>query len=187
MRAGKFKPAPGAPLILVPVEIRRLGPADSLEELTLLLHRAYSVLGGMGFNYTAVDQPVERTRERALDGECYVAIEDGRLAGTVTLGLVDAMADPPEYGRPGMAYVTQFAVEPALQGKGLGSRLLRHVEERARELGAREIALDTAEGATHLIRYYEARGYSGIGRVRFGGKTYRSIVLGKPLTRRTGA
>lgn len=168
-------------------EIRRLAAGDSFEELTGLLHRAYAVLGAMGFNYTAVDQPVERTRERALDGECYVAVADGRIVATVTLGLCDAMADPPEYGRPGMAYVTQFAVEPALQGEGLGSRLLRHVEERARALGAREIALDTAEGALHLIRYYETRGYALAGHVRFGGKTYRSVVLEKALTRRTGA
>jgi GNAT superfamily N-acetyltransferase len=169
------------------VEIRRLAEGDSFEELTALLHRAYSVLGAMGLNYTAVDQPVGRTRDRALDGECYVATEDGRIAGTVTMGLVDTMADPPEYRRPGMAYVTQFAVEPALQGKGLGSRLLRHVEERALALGATEIALDTAEGALHLVRYYEARGYAEIGRIRFGGKTYESLVLGKALTRRTGA
>ena len=163
------------------MEIRRLGPGDSLEELTALLHRAYGALGAMGFNYTAVDQPVERTRERTSDGECWVAVEEGRIVGTATLGLAEAMADPPEYARPGMACFQQFAIEPALQGKGLGSRLLEHAEERARELGAKEIALDTAEGAAHLIRYYEARGYALSGHVRFGRKTYRSVVLRKPL------
>jgi GNAT superfamily N-acetyltransferase len=63
----------------------------------------------------------------------------------------------------------------------VGSRLLRHAEERARELGAREIALDTAEGAAHLVRYYEARGYAPAGHVRFEGKTCRSVVLSKRL------
>jgi GNAT superfamily N-acetyltransferase len=126
-----------------------------------------------------VDQPVERTRARAADGECYVAVEGGRIVGTFTVGL--GGADPPAYARPGMALFQQFAVEPALQGSGLGSRLLRHAEERARALGAKEIALDTAEGATHLVRYYEARGYALAGHVRFAGKTYRSVVLTKPL------
>jgi GNAT superfamily N-acetyltransferase len=163
------------------VEIRRLGPADSVEELTALLHRAYAALGAMGLNYTAVDQTVAKTRKRASDGECHVAVEDGRVVVTFTVGLADRMRDPPEYARPGMALFQQFAVEPALQGSGLGSRLLRHAEERARALGAKEIALDTAEGATHLVRYYEARGYALAGHVRFAGKTYRSVVLTKPL------
>jgi len=163
------------------VEIRRLHPADSLEELTALLHRAYGALGAMGFNYTAVDQPVERTRERASDGECHVVVADGRIVATATFGLVGAMKRPPEYARPGMAYFTQFAVEPELQGKGFGSRLLRHVEERARERGATEIALDTAEGAEHLVRYYGARGYEVLGHIRRPGKTYRSVILSKLL------
>lgn len=162
-------------------EFRRLGSGDSWEELTGLLHRAYAALGAMGFNYTAVDQPVERTRERASDGECYVAVEGKRIVATATFGLVETMRRPPEYARPGMAYFTQFAVEPEFQGTGLGSRLLRHVENKARERRAAEIALDTAEGATHLVRYYASRGYTPAGHVKRAGKSYRSVVLRKPL------
>jgi GNAT superfamily N-acetyltransferase len=152
-----------------------------MDELTELLHRAYGALGAMGFNYTAVDQTVERTRQRASDGECYVAVDRGRIVATATFGLVDTIGRPPEYARPGMAYFTQFAVEPGLQGTGLGSRLLRHVEEQARGRGATEIALDTAEGATHLVRYYAARGYGPAGHVKRAGKTYRSVILRKAL------
>ena len=46
--------------------IRQLAPADSLEELTHLLHRAYAQLGGMGLNYTAVSQPTETTARRLM-------------------------------------------------------------------------------------------------------------------------
>ncbi|HEX5135930.1 MAG TPA: GNAT family N-acetyltransferase [Planctomycetota bacterium] len=161
--------------------IRPLAESDSLEELTGLLHRAYSVLGAMGFNYTAVDQPVATTRERAADGECWVVVEEGRIVGTAVVALMSAMRDPPGYAAPGMAQVSQFAVDPLLQGKGIGGRLLRHVEERARALGATAVALDTAEGAAHLIRYYEARGYALAGRVAFPGKTYASVILSKRL------
>lgn len=162
-------------------EFRRLAPDDSLEEMTALLHRAYGALAAMGFNYTAVDQPVERTRQRAFDGECYVAVDGARIVATATFGLVETMTRPPEYARPGMAYFTQFAVEPALQGTGLGSRLLCHVEERARERGAKEIALDTAEGATHLVDFYAARGFVVMGHVKRPGKTYRSVIMSKRL------
>jgi GNAT superfamily N-acetyltransferase len=140
----------------------------------------------MGFNYTAVDQTAEVTRRRALDGECYVAALERRIVGTATLGVATAMTRPPPYARPGLAYLTQFAVEPGLQGRGLGSRILAHVEARARDLGADTIALDTAEGAERLVRFYAARGYLVLGHLRWPDKSYRSVILGKPLTRKTG-
>jgi GNAT superfamily N-acetyltransferase len=167
-------------------EIRRLGAGDSFEELTGLLHRAYARLGALGLNYTAVDQPVHVTRARALDGECFVVVQDGRIVGTATVALAAEMRDPPPCVRPGLAYLGQFAVDPPLQARGLGSRLLAAVEARARERGADAIALDTAEGAEHLIRFYAARGYGAAGHARFPGKAYRSVILSKPLAATRG-
>jgi len=51
-------------------QIRLLTPTDSITELTVLLHAAYAGIGGMGLNYTTVDQPEEVTRERVLRGDC---------------------------------------------------------------------------------------------------------------------
>ena len=52
------------------------------------------------------------------------------------------------------------------------------VERRARELGAQELALDTAEGASDLLRMYEARGYRFIEEVDWRPTTnYRSRLL----------
>ena len=75
----------------------------------------------------------------------------------------------------------QFAVLPQHQGHGIGGKLLAFVEDKARACGAREIALDTADGAADLIDWYRRRGYREVGHVQWDGKTYRSLVMSKTL------
>jgi len=148
---------PGTPP--VDCSIRPLASSDDIEALTAMLHRAYAVLGRAGLNYTAVDQDAQTTRDRLRGGHCWVAVVDGAIVGTVLVH--DDDPDRPDCARrPGVAYLSQFAVEPAL----------------------RQLALDTAEPAEHLVRYYDRRGYRLLGTTRFSGKTYRSVVLAKDLT-----
>lgn len=59
------------------------------------------------------------------------------------------------------------------------AQLLAFAESRARELGAREVAVDTAEGAHHLIRYYSTRGYREVGHAQWEHTNYRSVILSK--------
>jgi GNAT superfamily N-acetyltransferase len=161
--------------------IRLLAPTDSLEELTLLLNRAYQRLADMGFNYTAVTQTVDVTRERIEDNECYVALIDGRIVGTALL--IPHQVDQPEWAnRPGIAYAGQLGVEPEFRHLGLGARLMQTIEDRARELGFHTIAGDTSEGANYLIRFYTGRGFEPVGHHQWRGKTYRSVILAKRLT-----
>ena len=46
---------------------------------------------------------------------------------------------------------------------------------------ADEVALDTAEGATHLISIYARRGYRLVEHVRWQHATYRSVIMSKRL------
>jgi GNAT superfamily N-acetyltransferase len=158
------------------VSLRPLAPADSLAGITALLHRAYGRLG----NYTAVDQTPEVTRQRIDGNECYVAEVKGRIVGTVTPHR-DQRDRPACACRKDIAYLSQFGVEPELQGAGIGRMLLQCIEARAAALGFKALALDTASPATHLVRYYERKGYGRIGEEQFPGKTYRSVALAKPL------
>ncbi|HET7542133.1 MAG TPA: GNAT family N-acetyltransferase [Polyangiaceae bacterium] len=157
--------------------------SDSLQELTDLLHRAYATLGARGLNYTAVDQSVISTREQIARKECYLAFVGCRMVGTLLLGAAGPrQLDCEWYRRPGVWIIGRFAVEPALQGQGIGSQMLALAEQRARSQGALEAALDTAEGAEHLVELYEKRGYRRVGYVQWEGKSYRSLVLSKALT-----
>jgi GNAT superfamily N-acetyltransferase len=154
-----------------------------VEELTQLLNRAYSGLGALGFNYTGVDQSVTATRERIRGNECYLGLIAGRMSATLLLGRPgpDQLACE-WYAQSGVWIIGRFAVDPALQRQGIGGQMLAFAEKRAASLGACEVALDTAEGAAHLVDLYSKRGYRPVGQVQWGGKNYRSVVLSKALT-----
>jgi GNAT superfamily N-acetyltransferase len=195
MQPGDFPHNPRMPLV------RPLEATDSIDELTELLHRAYARLGDMGLNYTAVDQSPQVTRERIRGATCFVAVADDgadaqlasaapprgaagparRLIGTITVH--HTSADPSEayYARAGVAAAHQFAVDPSQQGAGIGRMLLQRAEQWAVEQGYREIAVDTAEQATHLIDLYARLGYRHVGFVQWHGKVYRSVIMSKPL------
>lgn len=163
------------------MEIRPLSTIDSLEELTHLIHAAYRQLADMGFKYWATYQSVDDTRQRIAKGMCYVATEDGALAGTIVLNPPGTTIEHPWYDKPGVAVFHQFAVHPEAQGQGLGSRLMDHIEQQARTLGATELACDTAEGAVHLIAMYEKRGFRIVAKADWDITNYESVILSKAL------
>ncbi len=162
--------------------IRRLEAADSIGELTALLHAAYAILGQLGFNYTAVDQSEAVTRDRIARGDCIVATDADRLIGTLTF-MAPGRCWPgtPLYQRPDVAVLGQFGVHPDYQRRGVGLLLLRESEQMAERWGASELALDTSEGADHLIDWYRRQGYRIVEQAQWENKTYRSVIMSKYL------
>lgn len=170
------------------IEYRGLLPTDDVGEITELLHAAYAKHAAVGLHFVASHQSVEVTRERLDEGETFVATSNGELVGIITLGLGAATAKSEQstqredyYRRPGVADFGQFAVSPAHQGLGIGSRLIEMVEERARELGMSELAPNTSEQAHDLIAMYEKKGYRIVGHVKWPEVNYRSVILSKTL------
>lgn len=161
--------------------VRGLEPGDSLADLTALLNRAYAALAERGFRYVASYQDEAVTARRVRRGECLVALRDGALAGTITAVPPGRTGGCPYYQRPGLCTLHQFGVEPRFQRQGIGAALLDAAERLARERGAREIALDTAEGARELIATYQRRGYRVAGRVDWESTNYVSIILARQL------
>ena len=170
------------------IEIRLLRPADPIPELTRLLHRAYARLAAMGLRYMATHQSDAVTRERAGQGECWVAVApDGALAGTILFRPAARTSGSPWLDRPEVASLAQFAVAPERQGGGLGARLMDLAERRAAETGAEEIALDTAEPAEHLVALYARRGYRFVEHAQWGHTNYRSVIMSKRVRRAAAA
>jgi GNAT superfamily N-acetyltransferase len=161
--------------------LRPLAPTDSLAELTALLHRAYAALAQSGLKFLASWQDEEVTRQRISAQECWVAELDGRIIATATLRPPGQSRGTPWYERADVAEIGQFAVEPDFQGSGLGTALLQQLEVRARTLGALHLAMDTAEGATRLIHYYQRLGYAFVEHVQWEVTNYRSMVFSKKL------
>lgn len=162
-------------------ELRVLDPAEPVSELTGLLHRAYARLAAMGLRYMATHQSDEVTRDRAGSGECWIAVAEGRIVGTVLFKAAFRTAGSPWLDRPEVASLGQFAVLPEWQGTGLGARLLDLAERRAAETGAEEIALDTAEPAEHLVALYRRRGYRFVEHAQWSHTNYRSVIMSKPV------
>jgi ribosomal protein S18 acetylase RimI-like enzyme len=165
------------------IDLRRLAPTDSIADLTTMLHAAYAPLAAAGMRFLATHQDERTTAYRASKGECWVAVEtaSGRIVGTVTIRTPDNTRGCPWYDRGDVASASQFAVDPAWQGRGLGSALMRLAEERAAALGAAEIAVDTAETAAHLIAMYERWGFRRVGMARWEAVNYASVVLSRTL------
>ena len=168
--------------------IRALLASDSLEALTALLHASYASLAAQGWNFTAVDQPVDVTRERLAGAQGFVAELGGRLVGTVAVRGPKPLGEtyiadppPPLYTTPGTAILSQLAVHPDCRGLGLGEQLIDAAEAWARDQGFAQLALDTAEPAVALRRRYERRGYVATGSVQWMGKTYASVLMCKLL------
>lgn len=162
--------------------IRPLKPSDSISEITKLLHLSYKKLAEMGFRYFATHQDDIETEKRLTRGYSYIAKLKKNIIGTVTLYFPIKESNGAKYYEvEGVANFGQFAVHPDLQAKGLGNYMLELIEEKAKLLGASELALDTSEGATHLIGYYKRRGYRFIEYVNWEVTNYRSVILSKTL------
>ena len=170
-----------------PVLVRPWQAADSLAELTALLHRAYAPLAAAGLNFTAASQTEAMTLKRLQGAHTWVAVQGAELVGSITAaGPFDPHAQAwahalPWFYRQDLAHFHQYAVEPALQGRGVGAALLQAAEAWARQQGHRAMLLDTAMPADALRQRYARAGYADIASVQWQGKTYRSVVMLKPL------
>ena len=167
------------------VTYRGLSASDDIGAITELLHEAYAPLAAAGMRFLASHQDAAVTQERMAQGETFVATDGDVIIGVVTLLEAAATQGSPFYDRPDVAGLGQFAVRPDYQRRGIGARLMEIVEDRARQNGVVELALDTAEHASDLIAMYERRGYRFIEYVRWDVVNYRSKILSKTLAPRT--
>jgi GNAT superfamily N-acetyltransferase len=91
----------------------------------------------------------------------------GRILGTLRLATKKPWAIDPEYftavGRP--IYLTDMAVDPGTQRKGIGRALLEHARVLAREWPADSIRLDAYDAPAGAGAFYAKCGFREVGRV----------------------
>ena len=108
-----------------------IGEVDDVSPVTALLNLAYTPLAEAGMKYVASWQDDTITLNRFRRGTEYVAFEDHKLVGTITLSDVEHTKGCPWYDRDDVCKFGQSAVLPAHQRQGIGRQLLRHVEKAA--------------------------------------------------------
>lgn len=173
----------------VDIEVRSLAVRDSLAQLTAMLHRAYASLAAAGMNVSAATQDEDMTRQRTLEGQCMVALLDGRIVGTITVSTpLDTLSGVrsvqfPLYSDPNTGHFHQFAVDPDMRGTGIGTALLQQAERSARGRGYRSMAVDAPGPALELVSFFRHHGYQVVDDLQWPGKSYRSVVMRKMLDR----
>ena len=158
---------------------RYFSRSDSLEELTILINRAYATHKEKGLNYLAATQDSGITKKRIRKSYCIIAIHDGKIVGTLTIKPPWRTKGSPWYNRRKVCKFNQFAVDPDLQSKGIGEHFNQIGEHLAVVLGAKELACDTSEHADKLIDYYLKRGYRIIEYAQWKSTNYRSVIMSK--------
>lgn len=93
---------------------------------------------------------------RGADSRMLLALDDGKLLGCCQL----------ERRAEGVAYFGMFAVDPGLQGGGLGKTLLAEAERAAVvDWGCGEMHMTVIRQREDLIAWYVRRGYVRTGRM----------------------
>ena len=109
-------------------------------------------------------------------GVFVVAVSDG---DPVACGGLQAIADPGRAERGGVGELKRMWVHDDWRGAGLGTRLLRHLEDQARELGHGIVRLDTNAALTEAITMYQRAGYRAI--ARYNDNPWATHFFEKPL------
>ncbi|WP_277213273.1 bifunctional helix-turn-helix transcriptional regulator/GNAT family N-acetyltransferase [Isoptericola croceus] len=142
--------------LLVRAATVRLELTDPTAPEALAAVEAYTAELGERFpgGFEIGDLAEEPERLRPPDGAFMVATSDG---SPVACGGVQALGG-------GVGEIKRMWVRPGWRLAGLGSRLLRHLEGVARELGHDAVRLDTHGSLTEAVAMYRRAGYREIER-----------------------
>lgn len=146
------------------VTLERVDPASELARRAVAAYVAEldeRFPGGFdpGPRPAAGEPDPEDARLAPPSGAFVVATSDGE---PVACGGVRTLSAGGAGGAVGE--IKRMWVHPGWRGAGLGSRLLRHLEGVSRDLGHREVRLDTNGTLTEAVAMYERAGYRRIAR-----------------------
>ena len=118
-----------------------------------------SLLADDGSGWTML--PAAYFAAQGIDGgsiEAWTARTDGGICARLLLAL--RLPDRNFADGQSRCYLYCFAVEPSLRGQGIGTALLRHVLERAANLGFREACVGVSQDRPENIRLYRREGFT---------------------------
>lgn len=142
--------------------IRIAGTADAPAVLDLL-RAAYQPLREMGIRFTAVTADLDLVRRTVERHTTFLLERDGEAAATVSVRFPWPVGEGHLASYP---FIHWFAVAPDLKRQGVGSALLRHVEDDflRNQIKAPAVYLATATRHPWLRGIYERRGYQAFHR-----------------------
>lgn len=116
------------------VEIRKLNCHDYMG-----FHKLINFFRPTSFSYENFMRILVKVSD---NGGIWVATdEDGRLIGTATILYEEKFI----HNCAVLAHIEDVCVDPELRGKGIGKKLIRHLIEEARAVGAYKVVLDCSD------------------------------------------
>jgi GNAT superfamily N-acetyltransferase len=135
---------------------------DEIARLTLAAYRALDTWVGDDYAVHLADVAVRAEAENTV---VLVAEEDlptrpaGQLLGSVTLTIGGGPYFEWRYGVDGDCGFRMLAVDPQVQGRGVGPRLVAECLNRARAAGGTRMVIGSTEWMTTAHRIYERLGF----------------------------
>lgn len=143
------------------VQIRPIRPEEYEEagRVTAAAYREFA--SGSGSDWDDYLRRVADVRSRAERALVLVAVEQGRVLGSVTLELDDRVVGGHEREplAPDEAHVRMLGVEPEARGRRLGRALMEAGIEEARRAGKGVLTLGTTTQMHAAHRLYESMGF----------------------------
>jgi len=158
----------------VPIELLAAAPADATTIAALRIRVAERLTERYGAGHWSNAGTIASVNHALRHGGLFVARRQAQVIATLILTSRKPWAIDPQYFTPTrrVLYLTSMAVEPALQGKGIGRACLAAALEIARARGAEFIRLDAYDAAAGAGGFYAECGYREVRRV-----TYRKTPL----------
>lgn len=135
-------------------------PADPASPAARDVVGRYFAEIGRRFGFDSSGETEKDARQLAPPGGVFVvAVSDGE---PVACGGLQTIA-PNDQGES-VGELKRMWVHDDWRGAGLGTRLLRHLEDQSRVLGHAVVRLDTNKALTEAIAMYQRAGYRPVGR-----------------------
>jgi ribosomal protein S18 acetylase RimI-like enzyme len=147
----------------MPIEVREATPEERAEagRVTAGAYREFVRPGDEDWErylgrIADVDDRAERTT-------VLVAVQDGRILGSLTLELAGRVRDEDDEEflplAPGEAHIRMLGVDPGARGRGVARSMMQAAERIARDAGKREMTLNTTRRMAAARAMYERLGY----------------------------
>jgi GNAT superfamily N-acetyltransferase len=133
----------------------REGTLDDAPAITALVNRAFEIEA-----FFKRGARTTRSEIAAMMSKGAFLVIDGAESGSLDACVYVELTGP-------TVYFGMLAVNPALQGQGLGRSLIETVESTARRAGCDQVEIHVVNLRTELVPYYRRLGYVETGRVPF--------------------
>src|SRR5690348_1952942 len=157
------------------------GPSDAAALAALRTNAARQLTRQFGEGHWSADTSERGAIADMRHAEVWIARLDSVVAGTYRLGIKKPWAIDPSYFTDvkRAIYLTNMAVSPDQQRRGIGRRCVEHAVARARQWPANAIRLDAYDTAAGAGEFYRKCGFRQVGRAvyRFTPLVYYELLL----------